>query len=84
MKEQTALEPINRQTCVVKGTNRANGRTISVEPGKTASRNLYYGRIILNSSDEVITFETAERETGLVCLNGSASVSTGNLEFSLV
>jgi 5-deoxy-glucuronate isomerase len=83
MKEQIALEPIRRETCVVKGTNAAKGRTTSVAPGKTASRNLFYGRIILEASDAPIVFETAERETGLICLNGVANVTTGEGDFTL-
>src|SRR4030095_16777657 len=83
MKEQIALEPIRRETCVVKGTHKNKGRTISVAPGKTASRNLFYGRIILDAGDAPIEFETAERETGLICLNGSATVAAGDNEFSV-
>jgi 5-deoxy-glucuronate isomerase len=83
MKEQIALEPIDRSTCVIRGTNKQAGRTTSVAPGKTASRNLYYGRIILNAADESITFETSERETGLICLKGTANISVGELGFTL-
>src|SRR4051794_38064747 len=83
MKEQVALEPIDRSTCVVKGTNKNPGRTISVEPGKTASRNLYYGRIILKAGDAPQSFETGTRETGLICLNGSATVTTCGRTFTL-
>ena len=83
MKEQIALEPIRRETCVVKETHKQPGRTISVEPGKTASRNLYYGRIILNANDELFGFETGTRETGLICLNGSAAVEVGNETFEM-
>ena len=83
MKEQIALEPIKRESCVVKGTHKQSGRTISVEPGKTASRNLYYGRIILKSGEASLTFETGTRETGLICLNGSGTVSTNDQTYSL-
>jgi 5-deoxy-glucuronate isomerase len=83
MKEQIALEPIRRETCVVKGTNSAKGRTTSVAPGKTASRNLFYGRIIIAAGDAPIAFETAERETGLICLNGVANVQTDEGDFTL-
>ena len=76
MKEQIALEPINAQTCVVKATHKIKGRTISVAPGQTASRNLFYGRIILEAGDAPIAFENGDHETGLVCLNGAGSVST--------
>lgn len=83
MKEQIALEPIRRETCVVKGTHKRSGRTTSVKPGETASRNLFYGRIILLAGDESLEFETAERETGLICLNGSAIVAVGDSSFAL-
>ena len=83
MKEQIALEPIKRETCVVKGTNAAKGRTTSVAPGKTASRNLFYGRIIIDAGDAPVAFETADRETGLICLNGAATIVTGEGEFTL-
>lgn len=83
MKEQIALEPIRRETCVVKGTNSAKGRTTSVAPGKTASRNLFYGRIIIEAGAAPIVFETADRETGLICLNGTASVVTQDGSFTL-
>ena len=74
MKEQIALEPIRRETCVVRATHTKTCRTISVEPGETASRNLFYGRIIIKAGDESVKFETGDRETGLLCLNGSATV----------
>jgi len=83
MKEQIALEPIARETCVVRGTDKQPGRSISVKPGETASRNLFYGRIILEGGDEALTFETGDRETGLICLNGSATVATGDSNFTL-
>ena len=83
MKEQIALEPIRRETCVVKETHKNKGRSLSVAPGQTASRNLHYGRIILDAGDEPLAFETASRETGLICLNGSAQIVTGDDRFIL-
>jgi 5-deoxy-glucuronate isomerase len=83
MKEQIALEPIRLETCVVKATHRAKGRTISVEPGPTAARNLFYGRIILEAGDTPIDFQNGEHETGLICLNGLGSVSTGGETFQM-
>ena len=83
MKEQIALEPISNKTCVVKATHRTKGRTTSVAPGATASRNLFYGRVILEAGDSPIVFENAGHETGLVCLNGSGSVTTGGETFHI-
>ena len=83
MKEQVALENINRETCVVRATHREKGRNISVTPKNTATRHLHYGRIKLETGDAPLAFETETHETGLVCLNGAARVSTGGQTFNL-
>ena len=83
MQQQAKLEAINRDTCVIKGTNKNKGRTISVAPGHTASRNLFYGRIIVEAGDPSISFETGMHETGLICLNGSGTVTVGDDIFSM-
>ena len=83
MKAQIKLENIDPATCVVKATNSNKGRTRTVEPGATASRNLFYGRIILEAGDAPIAFESAEHETGLVCLNGTGNITTGGQTFAM-
>lgn len=83
MKEQMQLEKISRETCVVKGTHLAKGRTNSVSPGATASRNLFYGRIRIDAGDPAIEFESGTHEIGLICLNGSAKVSTPDGAFEM-
>ena len=83
MKEKTALEPIARETCVVKATHKTKGRTTWVKPGETASRKLFYGRVILEPGDEAIEFGTGEHETGLICLNGSGKVTAGGQSFEM-
>lgn len=82
MKQQVALEEIKRETCVVKGTHLAKGRTISVTPVNTATRHLNYGRIRLDAA-ETFAFETGTHETGLILLNGTATVATGGETFSM-
>src|SRR5688572_703959 len=83
MKEKIALEPIRRETCVVKATHKQKGRNISVAPGKTAARNLHYGRIIVDAGDQPLAFESGEHESGLICLNGTASIATDGGAFTL-
>lgn len=83
MQTQIKLENIDPATCVVKATHKQKGRTNSVSPGATASRNLFYGRIILESGDSPIVFENGTHETGLVCLNGSGRVMTGGQTFAM-
>lgn len=62
-------------TCVVRNTASRKGRTESVAPG-AAMQHLHYGRIILDHGDEAVRFDTRERETALICLQGTATVVT--------
>ena len=78
------LQQIAKDTCIVRNTGSRKGRHVAVEPGSaTASRYLYYGRIVLDASDAAVRFETKEHETGLVCLNGSAIVTANGQPFTL-
>ena len=83
MQTQIKLENIDPATCFVKATHKQKGRTNSVSPGATASRNLFYGRIIIESGDAPIEFENGTHETGLVCLNGSGRVTIGGQSFAM-
>lgn len=83
MQQQTKLERIDPTTCFVRGTHLKKGRTSAVAPGVTASRNLFYGRIILEAGDQAVAFENAAHETGLICLNGGGTVSTGGQTFAM-
>ena len=68
------LAPIQDDTCVVRNTGSRRGRHLSVTPSTTAARHLHFGRIVLASSDAPATFATGDRETGLICLAGDASI----------
>ncbi len=83
MQAQIKLENIDPATCVVRSTHTQKGRNITVKPGETASRNLFYGRIILEAGDAPIAFENGTHETGLVCLNGSGTVTAGGQTFAM-
>jgi 5-deoxy-glucuronate isomerase len=72
------LEPINSQTCIVRNTGVQKGRTHFVVPGTAASRQLRYGRIILDAHDAPLRFDTNEFEVGLIVLAGSGSVRVGD------
>jgi 5-deoxy-glucuronate isomerase len=77
-----SLQQLAKNTCIVRNTAGRKGRTLAVEPG-AASRHLYYGRIVLDAGDAPIHFETNQLETGLVCLNGSATVRANHESFTL-
>ena len=76
------LKEIEKETCFVRATHKVKGRKISVTPENTASQYLYYGRIILEASEN-IEFESGTHETGLICLNGAAQILTGGQIFQL-
>ena len=88
------LQQIRKDTCIVRNTAARKGRHLSIVPGSTASRYLHYGRIVLDpptrgtragvAQDEgPIRFDTNGLETGLVCLNGSATVRANAESFTL-
>ncbi|HEX8137007.1 MAG TPA: 5-deoxy-glucuronate isomerase [Pyrinomonadaceae bacterium] len=76
MSEELSANEINPETCFVPDTHKGKGRRISVMPGKTAARYLHYGRITLDAGDAPLSFNSREHETALICLKGSARVST--------
>ena len=82
MKEAVKLKEITPETCVVLGTDKKKGRNISVTPQNAATNFLHYGRIILDAG-ETISFENGTHETGLICLKGSAKVSTSDQTFNM-
>jgi 5-deoxy-glucuronate isomerase len=68
---------------VFRNTNAHVGRHISVSPENSTMKHLSYGRIILNSSTPTVSFSNSNRETGLICLSGRASVKTAGSETKL-
>ena len=70
------IHAITTDSCIVRNTASGKGRTTAVEPGRTAARHLHYGRIILGEGDAPLRFETGDRETSLIGLKGSATVTT--------
>ncbi|HWC96955.1 MAG TPA: 5-deoxy-glucuronate isomerase [Candidatus Sulfopaludibacter sp.] len=77
----TVAYPLSEAACVRRGTDRAKGRTTSLAPGTAAVRHLHYGRIILDATDAPLGFATGDRETGLICLRGSATVEAADRHF---
>lgn len=77
------LAPIRAKTCVVRDTASRRGRHVSVTPKTTAARHLHFGRIVLGRDDRPVTFSTGTRETGLLCLQGSASIEIDGMRFEI-
>ena len=68
------IQAITTDTCIVRNTAAAPGRSIAVEPGRTAARHLRYGRIIMDAGDGALRVDTGDRETSFIGLKGSAQV----------
>lgn len=79
----TVQAELTEASCVIRRTHLGRGRSVSLRPGKGAVKYLHYGRIILDGDSEPLRFSTEDRETGLVCLKGSASVRLQSGEFEL-
>jgi len=59
---------------VFRKTNGRPGRHLAVTPANSAMRHLSYGRILIDASHPSISFNNGDRETGLICLSGKATV----------
>jgi len=80
----SSLAPaINAQTCVIRATHKNKGRTRSLAPATAAVRHLHYGRIVLDAADAPLEFSTGTHETGLIALNGKATIRLGSESFAL-
>src|SRR5258705_2818895 len=83
MNQEVRQNPITAETCFVPGTHKGKGRRTAVAPGSTAARYLPYGRITLGAEDTAEKFSNYNPETGLICLQGKATVTTGGQRFGL-
>ena len=68
---------------IFRNTHSHTGRRISVTPTNSSTKHLSYGRIILDETRLAEEFSTGDRETGLVCLSGEATVTLGPEEIEL-
>jgi len=78
-----SILPITNPTCIVRNTGAVRGRTLAIEPGKTAVKHLRYGRIVLSESDAAVTVDASGLETGLIALSGEATVSLDGVEYPM-
>jgi 5-deoxy-glucuronate isomerase len=78
-----AILPITDRTCIVRNTGATRGRTLAIEPGKTAVKHLRYGRIILAHTDAPVSVDAGGLETGLIALAGEATVTLEGFEYHM-
>jgi 5-deoxy-glucuronate isomerase len=68
---------------VVRNTAAAKGRTLAVAPGDAPTRFLHYGRIRLDATDAPVSFASSDKETGLICLSGGATIDVDGARHTL-
>src|SRR5882757_5077127 len=68
---------------IFRNTNGKTGRHLAVTPDNSSMRHLCYGRIILEGQKRSESFSTGDRETGLICLDGEATLTIGREKVSL-
>jgi len=68
---------------IFRRTNAHTGRRVCVSPANSTMRHLTYTRILLNPAKPSESFSTGDKETGLICLSGEATVSVPNQEITL-
>lgn len=83
MSQEITQNPITPETCFVPQTHKGKGRRTAVAPGTTAARYLHYGRITLGFEDGPENFNSNTHEIGLICLKGTATVTTLGESFAL-
>src|SRR5262245_28087320 len=77
------LQSITTDTCIIRDTASQKGRTLAIAPGKAgAARHLRYGRIILDAGDN-LSLSCDGNETGLICLNGTATIAVEGASYTL-
>lgn len=59
---------------IFRGTNRHKGRHEAITPQNSSMKHLGYARIILDSEQPSVEFDSGEREVGLICLSGECSI----------
>lgn len=79
----STVAPAVSEKMIFRKTNAHAGRNLAVTPENSTMRHLGYARILLNATVPTISFSTGSRETGFVCLSGSAAVSIGAENFQL-
>jgi 5-deoxy-glucuronate isomerase len=82
--DKTMFTPtIDPQTCVIRDTARCGGRTRTVTPATSATRQLHYGRIILTGADAPLAVDPGGHETALIALKGAGAVTVGSAHYDM-
>jgi 5-deoxy-glucuronate isomerase len=78
-----AKKTLDPKTMIFSGTASQRGRVVSVTPNNSDLEHLSYGRIRLDSKVPRVEFKTDDRETALLCMQGSCRIVIGGAQHEL-
>jgi 5-deoxy-glucuronate isomerase len=76
-------DPVRREGNIFRKTNNHSGRKVYITPQNSTMQHLCYARIILDTSNPIISWKNETCETVLVCLSGTVDVTVGDERFSI-
>jgi 5-deoxy-glucuronate isomerase len=76
-------KPLPIEKMVFRRTNAQPGRSVRVTPSNSTNRHLSYARIRLSPFVPSLSFETEDRETGIICLSGEVAATLRGQSFRL-
>ncbi len=74
---------LDKQQLIFSGTASKKGRHISVTPSNSPLAHLAYGRIRLDAEEPRAAFETGDRETALICMQGSCRLTVNGEPYAI-
>ena len=83
MAFQDVKHNLCENTCVLRATHDAKGRTLWLSPGRAPVAQLNYRRIRLDANDSTLRFSGGDHEIGLILLGGTATVRVERNGFDL-
>jgi len=76
-------ERLVREGNVFRNTGAHSGRRVVITPQNSTMQHLCYARIKLDSASPEVSFNTANKETAIICLSGPADFTVGENKFTL-
>lgn len=78
-----ATQTLDPKGLIFSDTASKLGRNVSVSPKNSVLAHLQYGRVRLNAEVPRASFETRERETALLCMQGACRVAVNGATYDL-
>ena len=84
MSSQASIaDKVAREGNIFRKTHSHSGRKVAISPANSSMQHLCYARIRIDARTPDVAFNTGNRETALICLDGEAEISAGKEKFTL-